>query len=162
MNRQYNTRAIYNICIEKGIIQKDEISYRLFYDIIREFHKEISHKIILETYRFKPSEIGIFEVIKDIRRGKSINWHASKKRKQEIIDAGGTPYSKLSAPNGIEWFVYHEGEDYFKWHWFKDTSAKFIKNLKFYTFKVATGNRRAVAPAVKQNPFADLDYGIRR
>lgn len=160
MNRQYNTRAIYNICIEKGILQKNEIPYKLFYDIIREFHKEISNKIVFDTYRFKPSEIGVFEILRLDRKGKSIDWNASKKRKQEIIDAGGTPYSKLNAPNGIEWFVYHEG-DYFKWNWFKDTGAKFVKNLKFYVFKAATGNRRAVAKAIKQNPFADLDYGIR-
>jgi hypothetical protein len=162
MNRQYNTRAIYDICVKQDIIDKNEISYRDFFNVIREFHKEISSKIIFDTYRFKPSEIGVFEIIKDIRRGKSIDWNASKKRKQQLLDDGLVPFSKAEAPDGIKWFVYHEGSDYFKWNWFKDTGAKFIKNIKYYTFKVTTGNRRTVAPAVKQNPFADLDYGIRR
>ncbi len=162
MNRQYNTRAIYNLCVEQGILDKNEIPYIQFYHIVREFHREVSQKIIFNTYRFKPSEIGFFEILKDQRKGKSIDWNASKKRKQEIIAAGGTPYNKAEAPTGIEWFIYHEGSDYFKWNWFKDTGAKFIKNIKYYVFKAATGNRRAVAKAVKQNPFADLDYGIRR
>lgn len=162
MSRQYNTRAIYNLCIEQGIIQKDEIPYRLFYDVIKEFHKGISDKIITDAYQFRPSEIGIFEIIKDVRRGKTIDWGASKKRKQEIIDEGGVPFNKVSAPNGVEWFVYHSGEDYFKWNWYKIKESNFIKNLKYYIFRAATGNRRAVGSAVKQNPFADLDYGIHR
>lgn len=161
MSRQYNTRAIYNICIENGIIREDEIPYKTFYNVIREFHKEISQKIIFDTYRFNPSEIGVFEILRSERRGKSIDWNASKKRKQEIIDSGEVPYSKLNAPNGIDWFVYHDG-DYFKWNWYKNTATTFIKNIRFYMFKAATGNRRAVAQAVKNNPFASINYGIRR
>ena len=160
-NRQYNTKAIYDLCLSLDLVKKEQVPYTIFYTIIREFHKAIAEGIIFKTYSFKPSEIGIFHVLRDERRGKSINWQASKKRKQEIINSGGIPYSKLGAPHGLEWFVYHEG-DYFKWNWYKDKGASFIKNLKKYTFKVATGNRRAVAKAVKSNTFASIDYGIRR
>jgi hypothetical protein len=159
-NRQINTREIYNICVQNGVINKKEIPYKLFYDVIRQFHKQLSDKIIFNTYQFK-TNIGQFEVLRDERRGKSIDWNASKKRKQDIIDSGGTPFNAQTAPHGIKWFIYHEG-DYFKWHWFKDTGISFIKNIKYYVFKPTSDNRRAVAKAVKNNPFAELDYGVHR
>jgi hypothetical protein len=162
MNRQYNTKAIYTLCVEQGIINKDEFVYKDFYNVIREFHKEIAKKIINDQYKFKPSQIGIFEITKDIRRGQSINWGASNKRKQEIIDSGLVPYNKENSPEGIEWFIYHEGGDYYKWRWFKDTGAKFISNIKYYNFQAARANLRGLAKAIKENPFASLEYGIHR
>jgi len=111
---------------------------------------------------FKPSQIGIFDIKKDIRRGQSIDWGASNKRKQEIIDSGLTPFNKTTAPDGIEWFIYHEGGDYYKWRWFKDTGALFISNIKYYTFTATRANLRGLAQCIKQNPFASLDYGIHR
>jgi hypothetical protein len=159
-NKQYNTRSIYNHCVNEGLIDKKLVPYMTFYKVIRQFHKEISDKIIFDTYQFK-TEIGQFEVLRDERKGKSIDWNASKKRKQEIIDSGNVPFNAESNPDGIKWFVYHEG-DYFKWNWFKDKGISFTKNIKFYVFKPTSINRRAVAKAVKNNPFAELDYGIHR
>lgn len=152
-NSQYNTRSIYNLCIEQGLINKETCSYRDFYDVIREFHKGVSNKIIFNEYNFKIN-IGYFKVLRVARKGESINWGASKKRKQELIDSGLTPFNKTTALDGVKWFIYHEG-DYYKWSWFKDKAATFIKNCKMYKFTPMTGNRRAVAKAVQLNPQAE-------
>lgn len=156
LNTQYNTKAIYQLCLEQGYISKELCSYREFYDIIREFNKGISNKIIYNQYTFKIN-IGYFRVIRVQRRGKSINWGASNKRKQELIEQNLVPYNKETAPHGLEWFIYHEG-DYFIWNWFKDKSAKFIKNVVSYKLLPTAGNRKEVAQAVKLNP--DASYGL--
>lgn len=157
-NQPFNTRAIYLVCLEQGLIKEDTCTYREFYDIVREFNKQISEKIIFSQYVYK-LPIGIFNVIKTERynNSKSINWGASKKRKQELIEQGLIPFNKKDAPDGVEWFIYNEG-DYFKWRWFQTKDAKFLKNLIKYHFKATTNNRRAIAKAVKDNP--DINYVI--
>lgn len=156
MNQQINTKVIYQLCLSKELFRKEEIPYITFYNVIREFNKQIAEKIITEAYQFN-NGIGIFQVIRDERKGKSIDWAASKKRKEEIVAAGDVPYSKTDAPNGIEWFIYHTG-DYFKWQWYKN--QQFIKNLSNYIFRTTVNNRRAVAKAIKSNDNLSMKYGF--
>lgn len=157
-NRQYNLKDIYKIGIAKGYV-KDDITYTEFSNVSRDFNKEVSNRIINNAYRFNFG-IGIIEVKRSKRRGLSIDWHTSKKVRQEIIDRGEIPFSKKDHPEGIKWFVFFEGKDYFKWKWFKIDGLLAIANIKYYIFKPMTGNRKEVGKAVKANPFADMDYGI--
>jgi|SRR5690606_31073606 len=156
MNQQINSRALYQICLSKELFSKEEIPYNLFYNVVREFNKLIAEKVITEAYQFK-TNIGIFQVVRDERKGKSIDWAASKRRKQEILDSGQIPYSKTESPNGVEWFIYHTG-DYFKWQWYKH--QQFIKNLSNYIFRTTVNNRRAVAKAIKSDENLSVKYGF--
>lgn len=155
----HNLKTIYKICISKNIISKD-ITYKEFFSIINSFHKDISNEIQL-GYKFKPNDrLGTFNVVKDIRRGKTINWGASNKLKDAIIQSGGIPYNKENAPSGEKWHIYYSDKDYFKWKWFKEKATEFIKNSKYYMFRACTKNRRTVGKVVKQNELISDNYAI--
>jgi hypothetical protein len=158
----HNLKTIYKICIDNNFISKD-VTYKQFAEVIRECHIELSYNI-LRGYRFRPTgQLGDFYLVKDIRRGKTINWGASNKRKQEIIDAGETPLvgkaGTEESNNGKEWLMYFEDNDYFKWLWFKDTATKYLKNVKYYVFKPCTRNRRTIAKVIKEDSFITESYG---
>lgn len=157
-NRIFTLRDIYDLLITEGIIDKKEIPFKEFRPVIKEFYKLISNEIIFKAYKFTVGEIGEFKIVRDKRRGKSINWGASNKRKQELIDAGEVPFNKDNAPDGVKWFIYHEG-DYFKWQWYK--SHTYVKNINVTAFRATRTNRVAVGAAVKNDPFAETTYGIR-
>lgn len=47
------------------------------------------------------------------------DWENSLKNKQAIIDRGGTPYHRDTAPDGEKWFVKYDQEYGVYWHWEK-------------------------------------------
>jgi len=63
---------------------------------------------------------------------KNINWNQSFINKQKLLDGGKTPYSKIIAPHGEKWFVYHD-EPYT--YWYKWTSSIFNKLMIGLVFK---------------------------
>lgn len=145
---QLNTCDIFNIAVNKGLIK--DIPYRMFYDVVREFHKEISKKIV-EGYRFRPGHsLGTFYITKDLRKGYSIDWGSSNKRKAELITEGKIPYDKETAPDGEKWFIFYVDNLYFKWKWSQDTATHLTRNLKHYMFDATTGNRKSVGKAIKR------------
>jgi len=154
----HNLKTLYKVCIDNGYIAPD-IDYKTFSILIREFHKEISQRV-LRGYKFRPGEnLGQFHLVKDIRRGKTIDWGNSNKLKQSIIERGGVPYDKVNAPDGEEWLLYYQDNDYYKWKWFKETSTTFIKNVKYYIFKPCTTNRRSIAKVIKEDDLITESYG---
>lgn len=158
-NRLFILKDIYNLLVDEGIIDKKEINFQKeFRPVVKEFYKLISHEIAEKAYKFNLGGLGEFKAVKDKRRGKSINWGDSNKRKQEIIDSGQVPFNKETAPDGIKWFILHEG-DYFKWQWYKSNS--YVKNINVSTFKVTRTNRIMLGRAVKNDPYAETTYGIR-
>ena len=132
-----------------------------------EFNKRIAQKI-LEGYKFRiPSvggqlEIKVRERKKKSKRFTDINWDESLKYKQELIDKGEVPYNKETAPDGVKWFVYHEGP-YCLWNWFRATGDRYKKNIMNYSFKVTrgpNGNARKMWEMFKKNPIAEITYDI--
>lgn len=157
----HNLKSLYELCIRNGYIKKT-IDYKTFSTVAREFHKEISEKV-LRGYEFRPAEnLGVFHIIKDIRRGKTINWGESNKRKAEIIASGRIPYDKEKAPDGIYYLIYFEDNEYFKWKWFKEKPTQFIRNVKFYLFKPCTYNRRTISKVIKADNLIKENYGVYR
>lgn len=157
---QYTLKELYQTAIERNYIGSD-ISYKKFSEVVRDFNIQVSDKIISNHYKFKFG-LGTIQVLRKDRKGKSIDWHTSKKVRQDIIDRGEIPFNKVTAPTGIEWFVYFEGKDIFKWHWYKDKGTEFIKNSKYYLFQAMTANKKRVGKVIKANQFADLDYGLHK
>ena len=158
MNKiQYNLKNIYLVCLTEGFISK-KIDYKTFSTIIREFNIDIS-KEILKGYKFSPgNRLGTFNIIKDIRRGKSINWGESNKYKQWLLDHNRLPFDKELAPDGEAWLVYFTDNTYYKWKWFKEGASKYIKNLNNFVFKPVTANRRNIAKVVKEDNFIPEGY----
>lgn len=153
----HNLKSLYSICIKEKLIPNDT-TYKQFFEVLNEYHRGISEAII-KGYSHSPNgQLGNFKILKDIRRRKTINWGESNKLKQNIIDTGGTPYNKETAPHGDMWFVLFEDNEYFKWIWDKTTPVKFVKNSKYYVFRACTKNRRTVGKVIKENEFITDKY----
>lgn len=156
MNK-HSTKTIYKLLKEDNLIKED---YSIFYKVIDSFNKELA-KSVVQGYVFNYTGIGKLRVIKDIRRGKSINWAASKKYKQELIDRGEIPYDKVNSPNGKFWFIYFDDINYFKLIWTKPANLDFLPNLKHYVYTVTKDNRLMLAKALKTNPDLSIVYELR-
>lgn len=73
---------------------------------------------------------------------KNINWCASKINKQRLIDEGKVPYSKLFAPHGEKWFIYHD-EPYTYWYkWTSSIFNKLVIGLVFKPLAYVTVNKK--------------------
>lgn len=154
---QYNLKDLYEICITKEFIES-KIDYKTFSTIIREFNIQISNEI-LKGYKFKPgNNLGTFNIIKDIRREKSINWKESNKYKAWLIERNRVPYDKELAQEGEPWLIYYTDNTYYKWKWFKDVSTKYVKNINNFIFKAVTANRRNISKIVKEDNFIPENY----
>lgn len=71
---------------------------------------------------------------------RNIDWPASNKRRQQLIDEGKTPYSKTTAPDGVKWFVYFTGQDYYvRFYW--DKYAAQVENKSVYRFEATRGKK---------------------
>jgi len=144
MITKINAKAIFELCKEKNLID-DDITYKEFYYITRDFNKLISDKIS-EGYCFE-TIIGEFEVVKKDRnkRSQMINWGESNKKKQVIINSGEIPFNKETAPTGINWFIYFTSEVSYLWKWIRSLSVK-----KYYYFIPCWDNKRKLGKEVKR------------
>lgn len=137
------------------------ISIEIYKYVIKTFNKRIVEKI-LEGYKFNLGANLGFIAIKRLKRNHnrlSINWGASKKLKKEIIERGGIPYNKETAPDGEKWFVYYT--DDYKHLWFWKRSWCTVKNKSFYAFRPTTGksgNIKKLVKYIKDNPFVVTKY----
>lgn len=69
---------------------------------------------------------------------RNINWPASHRRKEQLLEEGKVPYSKTNAPDGVKWFVYFTGEDYYlRFYWDKYVAQ--VKNKSVYRFEATRG-----------------------
>lgn len=154
---QFNLRDLFIVCIKEGFISPD-VEYKTFSTIIREFNIDISTEI-LKGYKFSPgSRLGIFNLIKDIRRGKTVNWGESNKYRQRLIDQGKVPFDKELAPHGEEWLIFYTDNTYYKWKWFKNGASQYVKHIGNFVFKPVTANRRNIAKVVKEDKFIPENY----
>lgn len=153
----HNLKSIYNICVKNELIPKDT-TYKEFFTTLNTYHREISDKI-MKSYIHKPNEqLGSFNVIRDIRRGKTINWGESNKLKDLLIKTGKVPYNKETAPDGEMWHIYYTDNDYFKWKWFKEGATQYLKNAKYYVFRACSRNRRTVGKVIKEDQLIAENY----
>lgn len=140
------------------------VSYKVFSEILREFHKQISDEIV-SGYRFNPlKRLGTFRILCCDRTSKAtkfgdINWPESNKKKQELIDKGITPKDKDN-PDGEDWFIYYTDPFYFKWKWHKKTNHTYVKNMLYYFFKPTWHNKKKLSKEIKNNPLMTIGNDI--
>jgi len=140
MIESLSTKTLYEICTKDKLLPED-VTYKEFFTIAKEFNRQISREII-GGYEFQ-SPIGTFSIVK-IRRGcKVIDWKLSLINKQKLIDDGRTPYDKIKAPHGEFWFVYRTEGIRFKWLW------KRVKDVKkWFAFLPCIANKRLLGKIV--------------
>jgi hypothetical protein len=180
-----NTKTLYDIYC--GNI-KEPVTYNTFKKIIHEFHKQITPKI-LSGYKFNPhGGLGTFHILLNHRtkgNNKYPDWHASKKRKKEILDRQGLLYEEwyedkdgnkvdkqtfkskegeyTKKDNGGEkWMIYFNDPYYFGWNWYKDKNTKFTRHLTKYNFDATRKNKRLVSTIKDKTDIPQLIYGIHR
>ena len=133
----------------------------VFHEICEEFNEKLMHEII---YNARVANLGwrlsTLEVVKVDRNfsKQAVNWVASEKLKQRIIDEGGVPYSK-EHPEGEKWFVYYTDDYFIRFNWNK--SECIIPNKTAYKFTATrgdTGNKDKLKHYLKENPLAHLKY----
>lgn len=154
-----NAKEIY-----RAIKKEDKrfpLTYQQFKSIISIFNKSIVEEI-LKGYQFVPTtRLGQIEIKKCNRtKYKAIDWGESNKLKARLIKEDKIPYNKKTAPNGVFWHVYHTDPFYFKWNWYRNTKAKFTKNIMSYKFEATDQNSKRIPEVIKNNPIAELEYDI--
>lgn len=136
MIEKFNAEALYKICRENNLLDEN-IPYKEFAMVAKEFNKEISREIV-DGYSFN-TPIGVLSIIKCRKGSKAINWQLSLRNKQRLIDEGKTPYNKENAPEGERWFIYYTDTLRFKWQWKKGPKIK-----KWFGFIPCIANKRVL------------------
>jgi len=166
-NQYYNTNPIFSDLYEKTKnliffisetnkkIEKEEkllkeellkqTTAKVYKRTIEVFNKAIANEI-LKGYTFQLSHrLANIRIKKHLRTEKSkkrIDWAASNKLKQSIIEQGLIPfkvmeYDSMKRPiadnGGVKWFVYHEAEHSYTWYWQKELCK--VYNSRLYRFR---------------------------
>lgn len=153
----YNTPEIYKFYKDQGGILSKEI----FYTLCQEFNQRVMEEIILEGYRFNLGEnLSTISIgrIKRNYKNKQIDWAASKKLKQELLDEGKKLYDDKTG-EGHEWLIYYTNEWYCRFYWNKGKCT--VPNKTAYKF-VATrgkkGNKTKLKNLLNEDDLAYLKF----
>ena len=134
---------------------------KIFHKLCIEFNTAVMDEVIYKGREFDMGfRLSTIEVVRADRdfKNKTINWNASNKLKEKIIEEGGTPYSKDN-PEGEKWFVYYTDDWYCRINWNK--SRCIVKNKTAYRF-IATrgkiGNKTKLKNLLNSDELAHLKY----
>ena len=137
---------------------RKKMSYRDFSRIINRYNKLIVEAVASgETWKM-PLNMGIVKLVTGSRnfKRKRIDWPASHKLKQDIIDRGGTP-RKAGTEEGENWIVYYTDDFYCRVNWDKKgTKGNSLRNWKVYKFYPAWGFKRLVAKKLQEDELNEL------
>lgn len=149
--------------IEAAIVFFDTIPIMKYHvqKIVNTINLHMTDVIIRKGYKFKIPYIGKISV-KRRKRGRPMpNWGLSNKKKEEIINSGGMPYHKDTAPDGEKWLIYHEGDHENIINW-ERANENYIPNILFYTFVPSLKGDNSfmtnLHKYVKQNPNVVYNY----
>ncbi len=120
--------------LTKGKDKVYQIERQLYYNIIRDYHKEITRMMIEEGHDFRcPKWMGEIAIRKfKVRKAVKVDW-AEYNRTKKI------------EPVGYEFYQRHQA----KWIWKKQFDR--VKNIGQYSFMESFTNRRSVSKEVQYN-----------
>lgn len=140
----HNAKDMYRAFLKKN--PDTIISYRMFKQIISEFNKKASQKILEGKTLWLGNKLGNIR-IKRIQRNNfnrpAIDWGETNKLKQQ----------------GINKHVYFTDNNYFRWFWEKARCQ--VPNKSVYKFVPSggpAGNRRALVNLLNNDEFAMLNF----
>lgn len=140
---------------------KNLITFSKYSKILNEINKGLLD-LLVEGKKIRIGKnIGQIKIVSRPRANyNSIDWGASKKLKQQIIDSGEIPKDKEN-PDGKDWLVYFVDDRYLQFEWVK---YKHIDGLSFrhlgvtnYKFTPVFHARRRLS-AVKNNNLIEMTY----
>lgn len=144
------------------------LDYTTFREICCLFNTKAMDQIIEEGRLLDMgSNLSTLQVVRRNRnfRHPTVNWKLSNARREEILQAGGTPYSK-ETPEGEKWFIYYTDDYYCAFYWRKKFCR--VQNRSAYRFQ-ATGLRNNTDPKgniprlkkrLQEVPLAYLTYDL--
>jgi len=141
-------------------MSKDPVSYRIFKNVISEFNEKIIEYVIdggIFTMWHGLSTLSITRRKRD-PRSKRIDWGASNKLKQEILDSGNKLFDKETG-EGEEWLIFYTNESYLRWRWHKEKCR--IQNRSVYRFdptRGVNGNKEKLLEAMLKDDMAYLKF----
>ena len=127
---RYNETLKYcNDCIKRIELAKNrtKIKFKEYKEYLRKYYMQAVHKALIEGYAYRfgygigDLMINYWKYVNGVRKT-MVDWAATNKRKQEIIDAGLKPYDKDEAEiykirgikyDGIPYVVYKTNTEYF-------------------------------------------------
>lgn len=151
-NLYYNTHKLLYDRLTKSIMP-----YETYLKFLFILNSEIA-KYILNGGYYNFGQLGRIYICEKPRaflfKGKPvklpIDWGASNKYKQYLIDNGKVPYDSVSAPDGIKWHIYHDS-DYAYWFIWEKLA---FKNKAFFKFCPSKFVRRGKAKLI---PFTSKE-----
>jgi len=130
----YRFRTLSKRIINYGILYS--MTERDYNKIMLEYGNSLAKKLVLSGTLILPCKLGTIEVCLTEHNKPRIDWGASNRMKQLIIDEGKIPKDMLN-PNGEKWIVYHTEEIY---PFIRYTFNSKIHNLQFYKLAVSNYN----------------------
>jgi hypothetical protein len=137
---------------------RTQIDNKVFNFIITNFNKAVIDEII-KGYKFVPTGLGPFFVIRRQRGRRPVDWGRSNAYKQTLLEKGLVPYNKETAPDGEQWLFYHEGEYGHYYRWGKNYCSFEHKDpYKFVPTSGPKGNVNRLHEYIKDNPEVIFNY----
>lgn len=154
LNKKINSLKRGLEILEKRI----NVKQKDFLSIIGHFNNLIINEVIERGYTFNMCHnLGSIIVRRKKRTRKKIDWNASKKYRQKLIDEGKVPYDKKESPDGIKWFIYHNGDYNYVLFWRKGMiKHKHVFSLTFQ--KSEGGPVRHLHRYIREHPRRTIQY----
>ena len=144
---------------------KTIMTYRTFVSVVELYNHKVKKALVEEGATVKlGNNLGYLYILKkekkDLFSMGNIDWNASKKFKQELIDRGDIPKDQ-EHPEGKNWFQFYEDKEYFRVAWTKKYGTCKVPNNSVYAF-YPTRSKRGIAKhlsaATKNNAYLREKY----
>lgn len=153
----FNTPELYKFYKKES----GELSKEMFTELCQEFNQRVMDDIILKGGKFNMGDNLSTLSIGRIERNysnKQVDWAASKKLKQQLLDEGKKLYDD-STKEGEKWLVYFTNDWYCRFYWNKGRCK--VPNKTAYKF-VATrgevGNKNKLKTLLRKDELAYLQF----
>ena len=141
------------------------MNLRLFREIIVRYNKKVQKALVEEGEVIKlGNNLGYLYLYTEEKRDKfscsNIDWGASNKYKQELIDKGVQVKDK-EHPEGKNWWQFFEDDEYIRVAWTKNFGVCKVPNNSVYAFyptRSKAGINQALVRANKADPYLKEKY----
>ena len=129
-----NIRRLYQDYIDSG----GKVDYETYKEVIISYNNQVMEKIT-DGYIFNMgnllSSICVVKIDRNFEKP-TVDWPASNRRKQKILDSGAKLYDSKTG-EGEKWIVYYLDDYYVRFYWNKYKCR--IKNKSIYKFQPTRG-----------------------
>jgi len=165
-------KEVYNIEDRIKVLEKSNpngrkvlMNLRVFKEIIIRYNKKVLKALVEEGEAIKlGNNLGYLYLYTkektDMFSPANINWGASNKYKQELIDKGEQIKDK-DHPDGKNWWQFFEDSEYIRVAWTKNFGTCRVPNNSVYAFyptRSEAGINKALSAANRKDPYLKEKY----